>query len=135
MTNNSRHNKTTLVGRFYYKYFWLSFGNTQRILYIFEWLGRKDSNLRMRASKARALPLGYSPILHYSSKLPLNYQHLFAIINTVLSNRNDRPALGGEENPGTIEQLDRRKSAGGNARESATENIQPNSIGEAMLKS
>lgn len=27
------------------------------------WLGRKDSNLRMRDPKTRALPLGYSPAL------------------------------------------------------------------------
>ena len=26
------------------------------------WLGRKDSNLRVEASKASALPLGYAPI-------------------------------------------------------------------------
>ena len=27
-----------------------------------KWLGRKDSNLRMRIPKTRALPLGYAPI-------------------------------------------------------------------------
>ena len=33
------------------------------------WLGRQDSNLRMAASKAAALPLGYSPILLSSTTL------------------------------------------------------------------
>ena len=35
------------------------------ILYnTFYWQGWQDSNLRMRESKSRALPLGYIPILH-----------------------------------------------------------------------
>ena len=28
-----------------------------------KWLGRQDSNLRMRGSKPRALPLGYAPVI------------------------------------------------------------------------
>ena len=32
-------------------------------VYSLLWLGRKDSNLRMRDSKSRALPLGDAPTL------------------------------------------------------------------------
>src|SRR5207249_1723550 len=34
---------------------------TLRLAHRYEWLGRKDSNLRIRDPKSRALPLGHAP--------------------------------------------------------------------------
>ena len=34
------------------------------------WLGRKDSNLRIRDPKSRALPLGYAPTAHLAGRKP-----------------------------------------------------------------